>query len=291
MKKNNIVKKSIGALFATASVFFACGAAHAVNLIADDRIVTTFSDSGSTETVPAMPFESFNVSRQNSTVSGDAFAGSGNGYGESDFFFFIAESKFDITFEATVPTDIAFNGFLTANSGDFGYANVRVRLFQGAAMTTLVYSDNIDADFGYNEGPVEYNATLSPGVYRLVLQTDITPGGFDTTGSWDLTADFTSSVGVDSDGDGVPDGSDNCTLIANADQRDTNGDGYGNICDPDLSNDGVVNFSDVSLWTPFFSTSTKGDADLNGDGAANFADFALFPVYFLQPPGPSGIAP
>ena len=28
-----------------------------------------------------------------------------------------------------------------------------------------------------------------------------------------------------------------CTLIANADQRDTNGDGYGNLCDADLNND------------------------------------------------------
>ena len=80
-------------------------------------------------------------------------------------------------------------------------------------------------------------------------------------------------------------------MRANPDQRDTNGDGYGNICDPDLNNDSIVNFADVSLWTPFFNTAHTGDADFNGDGFANFADFAIFPDFFLHPPGPSGLVP
>ena len=46
----------------------------------------------------------------------------------------------------------------------------------------------------------------------------------------------------DTDDDGIPTTLDNCTLVANADQRDTNGDGYGNVCDPDLNNDGIVNY-------------------------------------------------
>ena len=35
----------------------------------------------------------------------------------------------------------------------------------------------------------------------------------------------------DTDGDGVPDANDNCTLEANAAQQDADGDGYGNLCD------------------------------------------------------------
>jgi acetyltransferase-like isoleucine patch superfamily enzyme len=36
--------------------------------------------------------------------------------------------------------------------------------------------------------------------------------------------------GEDADGDGVPDGTDNCPTVPNPDQEDTNGDGYGDAC-------------------------------------------------------------
>ncbi len=36
----------------------------------------------------------------------------------------------------------------------------------------------------------------------------------------------------DSDGDGVPDNSDNCPLVSNSDQRDDDRDGVGRACDP-----------------------------------------------------------
>ena len=94
----------------------------------------------------------------------------------------------------------------------------------------------------------------------------------------------------DTDGDGVPDSADNCTLEANASQLDTNGDGYGNACDPDLDNNGVVNFLDSSVFSGLFGAGT-GDGDFNGDGNTNFLDYAIFPDYFGGPPGPSGVAP
>ena len=37
----------------------------------------------------------------------------------------------------------------------------------------------------------------------------------------------------DSDGDGVPNGADNCPLLSNVDQIDTDGDGFGDGCEPD----------------------------------------------------------
>ena len=43
------------------------------------------------------------------------------------------------------------------------------------------------------------------------------------------------------DGDGVPDDSDNCPSISNADQLDTDDDGYGDSCDPYPENS--------SLWS------------------------------------------
>jgi hypothetical protein len=95
---------------------------------------------------------------------------------------------------------------------------------------------------------------------------------------------------ADSDGDGVADSADNCTLVANAGQRDSNGDGFGNVCDADLNNDNIVNAADLGLLRLAFF-SADADADLNGDGVVNAADLGIFKSLYFQPPGPSGIAP
>lgn len=99
-----------------------------------------------------------------------------------------------------------------------------------------------------------------------------------------------SVVGNDGDGDGVADAVDNCTAVANADQRDTNGDGFGNACDADLDNDNVVNFIDLGLLRSVFF-SADPDADFNGDGVVNFIDLGIMRASFFGSPGPSGTAP
>ena len=60
------------------------------------------------------------------------------------------------------------------------------------------------------------------------------------------------ATGRDTDSDGIPDLGDNCTTRANFFQVDADHDGYGNACDPDLSNDGVVNFTDLALLKKVF---------------------------------------
>jgi len=95
-----------------------------------------------------------------------------------------------------------------------------------------------------------------------------------------------SSHSADSDGDGVADATDNCTLVANADQRDTNGDAIGNACDADLNNDCTVNFADLAqLKSVFFSANA--DADFDGNGSVNFTDLGLLKGAFFGQPGPS----
>ena len=93
--------------------------------------------------------------------------------------------------------------------------------------------------------------------------------------------------GPDDQQDGL---SDNCTLISNPDQRDTDQDGFGNACDPDLDNDGIVNFSDLALLRARFFTDDL-DADFNGDGAVNFVDLSLLSSMFFGPPGPNYDSP
>jgi subtilisin-like proprotein convertase family protein len=99
-----------------------------------------------------------------------------------------------------------------------------------------------------------------------------------------------ASDAPDADGDGVADDADNCTLVANADQRDTNGDGFGNACDADLNNDGIINVVDLGLLRTVFFTN-DADADFNGDGVVNVVDLGVLRATFFGPPGPSSFAP
>jgi hypothetical protein len=101
-------------------------------------------------------------------------------------------------------------------------------------------------------------------------------------------------VGGDFDGDGVPDTQDNCIELSNADQRDTDNDGYGNRCDADIAipNDGVVNLSDYSAFRAAFGgtgtlTPAQQNADFNGDGNVNLSDYSIFRSLFGKAPGPS----
>jgi hypothetical protein len=80
-------------------------------------------------------------------------------------------------------------------------------------------------------------------------------------------------TGVDSDGDGIPDTSDNCPTVSNPGQEDGDGDGVGNVCDncPTIANknqadsdlDGVGNACDNC---PSNCNSQQKDADSDGVG-------------------------
>lgn len=91
---------------------------------------------------------------------------------------------------------------------------------------------------------------------------------------------------ADTDADAVPNLVDNCTAVSNADQRDGDADGYGTACDPDLNNDGVVNFADAAQLKSLFY-GIDAAADFNGDGQINFADLAILRRYFYGSPGPA----
>ncbi len=109
-------------------------------------------------------------------------------------------------------------------------------------------------------------------------------GGTDANGNgYD---DVFETTMIDTDGDGVFDGVDNCSAVANSDQRDTNNDGYGNACDADLNNDCVVNVVDLGILRAVFF-SADPDADFNGDGVVNVVDLGWMRLGFFMAPGPS----
>lgn len=95
---------------------------------------------------------------------------------------------------------------------------------------------------------------------------------------------------ADADNDGIEDSADNCLLAANPSQIDSDVDGFGNACDPDFNNDGVVNVADLAIMkSAFFSADPN--ADLNDDGVVSFEDLAIMKSFFFGPPGPSGSVP
>ena len=94
-------------------------------------------------------------------------------------------------------------------------------------------------------------------------------------------------LGTNADADTVLDYQDNCLLVTNPDQRDTNGDGFGNICDADLDNDGMVSYGDFTQFRSVFG-SADADADFDGDGVVSYSDFTTLISSFGSAPGPSG---
>jgi hypothetical protein len=136
---------------------------------------------------------------------------------------------------------------------------------------------------------VEVDFTLAPpgsSTTRLLVYSD-DPDENPYPGGVDITV-ITSCQ--DADNDSVCDDIDNCTLVSNPAQRDTDNDGYGNFCDPDFDNNLLVNAADLAFFkTLFFSTDQ--DADLDGNGIVNASDLAILKSMFFQTPGPSGIVP
>lgn len=110
------------------------------------------------------------------------------------------------------------------------------------------------------------------------------PGG-DVVKNIILTPAF-----ADADLDTVPDDLDNCTNVINQNQRDTNNDKFGNVCDGDLTNNMITDKYDQTKLKQAYQRY-NADADLNGDGVVNESDMAILQNLMGKPPGPSGLVP
>ncbi|MCH2169831.1 trypsin-like serine protease [Myxococcota bacterium] len=102
--------------------------------------------------------------------------------------------------------------------------------------------------------------------------------------------------GTDSDSDGIGDVCDNCILVSNADQIDSDGDLYGNFCDADYDGDGVTGAQDFMLFRASYGREIGDEhydlvVDADSNGNVGTSDFIVFRSMFGRPPGPSGLVP
>lgn len=170
--------------------------------------------------------------------------------------------------EGNVHNSQAIVSLTSANAG--GSRQVATLQVTGIALGTL------DISLGTPAALSAFDIPAPPFLQSLTIDTAI-----GTT-----LASVTVTDVIDTDGDGIGDNVDNCTHIANANQRDTNADGFGNICDADLNGDCIVNPVDLGLFRSVFFTNDP-NSDFNGDGIVNPVDLGIFRSLFFQPPGPS----
>lgn len=129
---------------------------------------------------------------------------------------------------------------------------------------------------------------LSPSYIITDSIAQTTAVGTSLSASFIVTGGFHTPP--DYDEDNLKNFLDNCIFEPNSDQRDSNADGYGNVCDPDLNDDGVVNTIDLGILKLRFFTADP-DADFDGNGVVNAVDLGILKARFFGMPGPSGIAP
>jgi hypothetical protein len=116
-----------------------------------------------------------------------------------------------------------------------------------------------------NNGSVAYLANEGANMLDAWLNTGMAAPHVMETATWTVP---------DTDGDGVPDTTDNCPNIANPLQENNDGDSEGDVCDNDDDNDGLTDIEEMNFdGDPAYNPLTDTDpfnADTDADGLSDF---------------------
>ncbi|MBI2675709.1 MAG: thrombospondin type 3 repeat-containing protein [Candidatus Aenigmarchaeota archaeon] len=137
----------------------------------------------------------------------------------------------------------------------------------GDATSRLFTLATAEANTGYSNGNVTLARNTFFGVPYPVYWSDDTLNLFRKAVKWTMGV-------LDTDGDALIDRLDNCPLISNPEQEDSDGDNIGNACDAcpndssnDADGDGICGNIDNCP-----SDSNPGQADTDGDGLGDLCD-------------------
>jgi hypothetical protein len=201
---------------------------------------------------------------------------------------------------ATAPVSVVFSGDLSGvpQSGSNWSLVLGARADSDSALGVDFSTDGVSyatvTSLNLAAGDTRYQVNLSAATAeRAFVRLRFQPPSGGAQFIDNVVLQALVGAGGDTDGDGIPDASDNCPFFASANQTDTDSDGRGNQCEcTDQNGDGQNTVSDlVAINTAIFNPGQVTPlCDGNNDRNCNVNDLIAANVEIFSPTSTSTCA-